>query len=65
MAVSPGDIVTYEGERRVVVDVTDDEESYAVLRFPDDDPRREVDEDGGDIHLDAAPAAPLEAVGRI
>jgi len=58
----PGDIVLHGGERRVVVDVAED---MAVLRYPDGDPRREVDADGGDIHLTAAPADGLDVVGHI
>lgn len=61
---APGDIVDWHDlEKRVVVDVTDD--GIAVLRFADDDPRREVDGDGGDIQLEAAPADSLNVVGRI
>ena len=58
----PGDIVLHDGERRVVVDVAED---MAVLRYPDGDPRREVDEDGGDVHLTAVPGAGLIVVGHI
>jgi SAM-dependent methyltransferase len=55
MAVSPGAIVEHGGERRVVVDVDapDDMPPVAVLRYPDDDPRRTLDDDGGDVFLDA------------
>jgi hypothetical protein len=72
MAAQPGDIVNYLGEFRVVTDVAEvlDEnmqgvESWAVLRYTDDDPRREVDAEGGDVHFDSAPAEPLEVVGHI
>lgn len=60
MSVKPGDHVSYNGERHTVVDVTGD--GWAVLRYPDDDPRREVDKDGGDIHLVAAPFWSLRVV---
>jgi hypothetical protein len=40
-------------------------ESWAVLRFTDDDPRRQLDAEGGDMHFDSAPAEPLEVVGHI
>lgn len=64
---NPGDIVIYDGERRVVTDVgeTGDHENYAVLRYVDGDPRREVDSDGGDMHFDAAPADSLTVVGHL
>lgn len=58
--IEPGSIVEYDGERRVVVDISED--GYAVLRYLHGDPRREVDDEGGDIHLDAASAADLTVV---
>jgi hypothetical protein len=72
MAAQPGDIVKHLGEFRVVTDVAEvlDEnmqgvESWAVLRYTDDDDRREVDAEGGDVHFDSALAGPLEVVGHI
>ena len=67
VTVSPGDIVEHDGEHRVVVDVDtpEDMSPVAVLRFPDDDDRREVDEDGGDVHLSAALCSDCRVVGRI
>lgn len=59
----PGSIVEHDGERRVVVDISED--GYAVLRYPDDDDRRQVDDEGGDIHLTAAPADSLTVIGHI
>lgn len=59
----PGSIVEHGGERRVVVDISED--GWAVLRYTDDDPRREVDDEGGDIHLTAAAADSLTVVGHI
>lgn len=56
----PGSIVEHDGERRVVVDVSED--GYAVLRYLQGDPRRELDDEGGDIHLTAAPVTELVAV---
>jgi hypothetical protein len=58
-----GDIVVFHDEKRVVVDVTG--EGDAVLRYIDDDPRRRVNPEGGDMHLEAAEAASLTVVGRI
>lgn len=36
MTVLPGDIVVWNDQNRVVVDVTGDEQPMAVLRLPDD-----------------------------
>lgn len=58
----PGSIVEHDGERRVVVDISEDR---AVLRYPDDDPRRTVDHFGGDMVLTAAPLESLTVVGHI
>jgi hypothetical protein len=59
--------------RRVVVDIADYSEAedggeqgvFAVLRRTDDDPQREVDAEGGDIHLVAVPVETLDVVGHI
>lgn len=67
----PGDIVIVE--RRVVVDVADYsdyedggiQDVFCVLRRPDDDPAREVDEDGGDVELTAVQASLLKVIGSI
>lgn len=59
---APGDIVTFRDEKRVVVDITG--EGDAVLRYTDDDPRRQVNPEGGDMHLEAAEAASLTVAGR-
>lgn len=61
--VEPGSIVEYGDEKRVVVDLSED--GWAVLRYTDDDPRREVDDEGGDIHLTAVQASSLSVVGHI
>lgn len=58
-----GSIVAYGDEKRVVVDVSED--GWAVLRYADDDPRREVDDEGGDVHLTATEASSLVVVGHI
>lgn len=64
--ITPGSIVERDGERRVVVDLVEDEDArLAVLRYPDDDKRREVDDEGGDVHLSAAPVDTLTVVGHI
>lgn len=60
MPIKPGDRVSHNGEHRIVVDVTED--GWAVLRYPDEDPRREVDKHGGDIHLVAAETITLRVV---
>ena len=69
-----GDIVISptNGERRVVVDVADyshesgdPDDVHCVLRYPDGDPRRELDEDGGDVHLFGERAGACDVVGRI
>lgn len=59
--------------RRVVVDIADYSEAedggaqgvFAILRLTDDDPQREVDAEGGDVHLAAVPVESLEIVGHI
>lgn len=70
----PGDIVISptNGERRVVVDVADYQDEsgdphdvICVLRYEDDDPRREVDDEGGDLHLFSEHAHTCEVVGHI
>lgn len=63
MTVSAGDIVEYQDERRVVTDVTGDGD--LVLRYTDDDPRRQVDEDGGDLHFNIAREADVIVIGHI
>lgn len=61
--IQPGSIVEQDdGERRVVVDISGDR---AVLRYPEGDPRRQVDHFGGDMFLTAAPLESLTVVGRI
>lgn len=60
--IQPGSIVEHDGERRVVVDIS---EETAVLRYLDDDPRRQVDHFGGDMFLTAAPLESLTVVGHI
>ena len=58
----PGSIVEHDGQRRVIVDISEDR---AVLRYPDGDPRRTLDHFGGDMHLTAAPLESLTVVGHI
>lgn len=64
-SMRPGAIVLHDDERRVVVDVIDEDDPLAVLRYPDGDPRREVDADGGDVHLEAVTIAALVVLGHI
>lgn len=66
--IHPGDIVlTADGERRTVIEVTTQEAApgerharddgtvlVAVLRRCDDDPQRQIDDEGGDIDITAA-----------
>lgn len=70
----PGDIVVSpsNGERRVVVDVADyrhdtgdPDDVFCVLRYEDGDPRRELDGDGGDVHLFSEHAGACDVVGHI
>lgn len=61
--IKPGSIVEHDGEQRVVVDIAEDHNGrMAVLRYTDGDPHREVDSDGGDIHLTAVPVTELTTV---
>lgn len=55
MSAMPGDIIRHVGEEKVVVDVTDEAESWVVLR----------DRDDPDGDLTAAPADALEVVGHV
>lgn len=56
MPAVPGDLVRHEGVEKVVVDVTDEAEPWAVLRNRDD-------LDG--LNPTAAPVAGLEVVGHL
>lgn len=66
MIHQPGDTIISpsNGEPRTIIDVADytheEGDIIYILRYPDGDPRRELDEEGGDIHIFSEKAQDIE-----